>query len=77
MENAKTMITETTFSVPEITCDGCAKGIKNALSNLEGIERIEVDVAAKTVAVSYEPNSVMESRIISTLDDAGYPVDQG
>ncbi len=71
------METEKLFQVPEISCGGCVAGIKKALGKVAGINHIEVDIQAKTVAVKFEANTVQVSTIIETLDDAGYPVEQG
>ena len=70
------MNTETKFSVPDITCGGCANGIKNALGKVAGINHVEVDIQAKTVDVKYDANTVNETKIIEVLDDAGYPIGQ-
>lgn len=70
------MNTETKFSVPDISCGGCANGIKNALGKVAGINQVEVDIQAKTVDIKYDANTVRESQIIDVLDDAGYPVEQ-
>ena len=70
------MNTEKTFSVPEISCGGCANGIKNALGKVAGINQIEVDIQAKTVDVKFDADVIKESQIVDVLDDAGYPVEQ-
>ena len=41
----------TTYRVPGIHCEHCARAIREELSAIEGVESIEVDVAARTVAV--------------------------
>ena len=41
----------TTYSVPAIHCEHCARAIREELSTIEGVESIEVDLAARNVAV--------------------------
>ena len=60
------------FSAPEIECEGCANSIKNALSRVPGISAVNVDVEAKTVAVTHE-EPAGEARVIEALDRAGFP----
>lgn len=64
---------QTTFSVPDIVCGGCAAAIKKALSKVEGVSEVAVDVDAKTVAVSHNAEASSET-LTATLDRAGFPV---
>ncbi len=49
------MNTETKFSVPEITCGGCANGIKNALGKVAEVDPIcEMKVNPETAAAKFE-----------------------
>ena len=62
------------FKVPSIACDGCARSIKQALGRVSGVERVEVDVAGKTVDVDYDATEVTEDAIRGRIEAAGYPV---
>lgn len=42
-----------TFQVPNIGCDGCVRTIKNELTELPGVQRVEGDVPSRTVTVEY------------------------
>jgi copper chaperone len=68
------MNTETKFIVPGIVCGGCANGIKNALGKVRGIEKVEVDVAKKVVAVEHDAQ-VSREKLADVLDDAGFSVE--
>src|SRR5947209_2463082 len=46
---------ESTFSSPDIVCEGCAGAIRKALGAIEGVTDVGVDVAAKRVAVEHDP----------------------
>ena len=41
----------TTYRVPGIHCEHCARAIREEISTLEGVESIEVDLSARNVAV--------------------------
>ena len=60
----------TTYSVPEISCDHCRSTIEGALTPLDGVHDVKVDIDAKTVTVE-GGNS---DEVVSTLEDAGYEV---
>lgn len=60
----------TTFSAPDIDCQGCANAIKNALGRVQGIATVSVDVEKKTVQVNHE--APMET-VLAALDKAGFP----
>jgi copper chaperone len=60
----------TTFQAPDIECDGCANAIKRALSKVEGISAVTVEVDKKTVNVTH---STRPETILAALDRAGFP----
>ncbi len=43
----------TVLTVPDMMCAHCEKAIRNALSKMEGVSEISVDLAAKTVTVTH------------------------
>ena len=62
-----------TITSSDIHCDACAASIRKALSTLEGVQKVDVDIASQTVRIEFaEPAE--ESRIISAVDDAGFEV---
>lgn len=63
----------TTFSTPDIVCDGCAQAIKKSLGGLTGITDVAIDIAAKHVTVTHEA-SVSRETLVSALDRAGFSV---
>ena len=60
------------YTVPGISCDHCKHAIESEVSQVEGVDSVAVDVAAKTVTVSGEP--LDEPAIIAAIDEAGYEV---
>lgn len=60
-----------TFQVPNIGCDGCVRSIKNELSALAGVQKVDGVVDTKTVTVEWSaPASWQE--IVSTLTEIDY-----
>ncbi len=67
-------MTQTVLSVPDISCDHCARAMTNALSPLEGIESVAIDVPTKRVTVEYDPAQIDVARMSAVLADEDYPV---
>ncbi|HWB71003.1 MAG TPA: cation transporter [Egibacteraceae bacterium] len=66
-------MTSDTLTVPEIHCQHCKQSIEGALQALDGVERAEVDVAAKTVTVTYDVPTD-RAALIGAIEDQGYEV---
>jgi copper chaperone len=60
------------FSVPGISCDHCKAAIESEVDALEGVERVEVDVARRTVLVA---GPATDAEVVAAIDEAGYEVD--
>lgn len=72
-------MTETTraralLTAPDISCEHCARTISGALTQLDGIEEVVVDIPRKTVQVVYDPARIDVDRMSSVLADEDYPV---
>ena len=63
----------TTFTTPTISCGGCARNVKAALSRTPGVTNVEVDVPSKSVAVEFSPDATSPERLAAALAEAGYP----
>jgi copper chaperone len=61
-----------TYNVPDISCNHCKHAIESEVSQVQGVDSVEVDVEAKTATVSGEP--LDEAAIIGAIDEAGYEV---
>ncbi len=60
----------TTYSVPEISCGHCKSTIEAAVQGLGSVDRVEVDIDAKTVTVDGGDRDA----ILTAIEDAGYDV---
>ena len=59
-----------TYSVPDISCDHCVNAISTAVSKSDGVQRVDVDLAAKTVTVV----GGHDDAVVAAIDDAGYDI---
>jgi copper chaperone CopZ len=69
-------MTTVRFKAPAIHCDGCAASIKRSLGRMAGIETVVVDVAERTVTVSFDPVATREEAVRERLELAGFPPEQ-
>ena len=63
-----------TLNVEEMTCDHCVQTIKEAVNNLVGISRVEVDLENKQVAVEYDKALVKLDSITDKIVEIGFKV---
>ena len=63
-------MTTVTYSVPEISCGHCKSTIEGAVHGLADVERVEVDIAAKTVTVVGGDDDA----IVAAIEDVGFDV---
>jgi copper ion binding protein len=62
------------FSVGGMSCQHCVDRIKNAVSELNGVNEVEVDLGKKKVRVEYNPELVSSDIIKGVIEDQGYEV---
>jgi copper chaperone CopZ len=62
----------TTFTAPTISCGGCARNVRAAMSRTPGVSGVEVDVPAKRVAVTFDAAVTSPERIAAALTEAGF-----
>lgn len=60
-----------TFTVPNIGCDGCVKAIKNELSEISGVQKVDGVVEGKTVTVEWSAPATWE-QIVAALNEIEY-----
>jgi copper chaperone CopZ len=59
-----------TYSVPKIHCAHCGASIKEEVSEVSGVDSVEVDVDTKVVTISGE--SLDDKALRSAIQEAGY-----
>lgn len=56
------------FDVPAMTCDHCRSAIEHEVGAVDGVERVTVDLDAKTVTV----DGGRRDAIVAAIDEAGF-----
>jgi copper ion binding protein len=64
---------ESVIKVEGMSCDHCVKSITEALTALDGVESVTVDLAAKTVTVGHT-TAVSPAQLSDEIEDQGYEV---
>ncbi len=67
---------EKVIGVNGMTCQHCKKAVETALSNLQGVNRVEVDLEKGNVIVDYDEEVVTLGDIRVAIEDQGYDVVQ-
>ena len=63
-------MTEQTYAVPAIHCEHCALSIREEVSEVPGVESVEVDLDTKTVTVS--GREISDELVRAAIVEAGY-----
>lgn len=67
---------EKVIGVNGMTCQHCKKAVETALSNLQGVNHVEVDLEKGNVIVDYDEEVVTLGDIRVAIEDQGYDVVQ-
>jgi copper chaperone CopZ len=67
----KTKMETKTFEVPNIGCEGCVRTIKNELSALAGVQRVEGSKDTRQVTVVFEAPATWDG-IVAKLREIDY-----
>jgi len=59
-----------TYSVPAIHCAHCAMSIREEVSEVEGVELVDVDLDSKVVTVS--GRELDDATLRAAIEEAGY-----
>jgi copper chaperone len=65
----------TVLNVPDISCEHCERTIRGALTPVQGIRSVNVDIPGKQVRVDYDESQVSVERMKDVLQDEDYPVE--
>ncbi|MBX5490781.1 MAG: heavy-metal-associated domain-containing protein [Chloroflexi bacterium] len=65
---------QTILTVPNISCHHCEAAITRALTPLEGVRQVAVDIPRKEVRVEYDEGRVSLARLQEVLAEEEYPV---
>lgn len=62
-----------TVTVEGMSCQGCAKSVKAAFAQLEGVQQVDVNLETKEATLTAQTN-LSEERITQALSDTSYKV---
>jgi copper chaperone CopZ len=65
---------KTTLNVPDISCEHCEHAITEALTPVEGVQLVQVDIPTKLVTVTYDAQKVSVDTFKEILAEEDYPV---
>ena len=65
----------TVLNVPDISCEHCERAITGALSPVEGVRSVRVDIPARQVRLDYNEQQVSLDHVKEILQEEDYPVE--
>jgi copper chaperone len=63
---------ETVLAVEGMTCSACVRHVTAALSELPGIEKVEVELETRKVRIAHGAEGTSTDEMIAALNGAGY-----
>jgi copper chaperone len=64
----------TVLNVPDISCEHCERTITSALTPIEGVRAVNVDISGKQVHVDFDETRVSVAQMKDVLQEEDYPV---
>lgn len=64
-----------TLNVTGMSCGHCVKAVESSVGALNGVNDVNVNLEAGTVAVQFDGNAVNVDKIKETIEDQGYDVE--
>jgi copper chaperone len=68
-------VATTVLTVPDISCEHCERTITNALTPVEGVRTVNVDILTRQVRVDYDETVVSIDKMKEVLQEEDYPVE--
>lgn len=65
----------TVLNVPDISCEHCERTITNALTPVDGVRTVNVDIPTRQVHVEYDESVVDVNTMKDVLQAEDYPVE--
>ena len=62
------------FEIEGMTCAACVRRVEKRVSSIEGVEQVAVNLATERMQVSFDPATINEDGIATTVEKAGYGV---
>lgn len=62
-------------TVDNMTCAACPITVRAAMSRVEGVRSVEIDLDSKTATVTFDPSLTSIDEIARASTNAGYPAE--
>jgi copper chaperone CopZ len=56
----------------EMSCASCQAKIEKGLNKTKGVDKVVVDLASKTVTITYNPDKTNKDKLVKAVEDIGY-----
>jgi P-type Cu+ transporter len=56
----------------EMSCANCQAKIEKGLNKTKGVDKVVVDLASKTVTITYNPDKTNKDKLVKAVEDIGY-----
>lgn len=63
-----------TLNVEGMSCSHCVNAVTKAVTALDGVSGVNIDLAGKTVAVDFDEDQVSLEAIRDAIEEEGYDV---
>ncbi len=73
MIRGETMVKKT-LDVKGMHCKSCEMLIKDAVSEIDGVKKVDVSLAKNTVTIDYDEKKVKDATIKKAIEAEGYQV---
>lgn len=64
------------LKIEGMSCDHCKKAVTDALKEIDGVDRVDVDLQAGKAIISFDPERATEQEMKEAIEEAGYEVVQ-
>ncbi|KAI1318193.1 ATPase Cu transporting protein 7A [Mortierella claussenii] len=72
--NAGASLTTTRLDISGMTCASCVSAIESALSGLQGIHQVQVNLLAKSGVIVHDPTLIGVRDLMTAVEDTGFDV---
>lgn len=61
-----------TIPIEGMSCSACAARIKKALTSMEGVSKVEVNLVERNARVGFAPTKITLEKLVSAINSLGY-----
>lgn len=63
---------ETTLTIDNMVCQGCAEKITDTLNEVDGVKKVKTKLMKKSVNIGFNPEKTNEEKLKAVLTETGY-----